>query len=363
MQTKYWIFVSLSAVALAACDDGACTPPPTTISATVVDPLANPVAFEAAWVLQGEERRECERNLSRPSNELSCTVSKPGTATLVVVAEGAMLEQELEFELYRHDQESCSLSGPYAQAIVYDGPACDLSQLVAVQGELYVEPGRPVPDQAAQVGIRSSGGSATCEVTGNHFSCPPTSFFATDYTVVAQIGRSSIERSATIEIANCEVETPAEVNIDRSERQHCQSDDRGIISVFLTEPDPKRPFGSLNALPDSVRMSDATGWSDCELAPEGKVPAPRPFICAATTITGGGTYVLEVTRGTRSERIVVGFYDDGCKVDGSVTIRFETDRVCERECGPTGELLNLDHACSRAMPNLSNLPSCPELMM
>jgi hypothetical protein len=368
MQTKHWILVSLSAVILAACDDGgfACTPLSTTIVASVVDSLANPVAVEAAWLLQDGQRSECEPVPSLARNQVSCTVSKPGTPTLVVAAEGALLEQELDVQLHQYGENNCLLSSAQSPTIVYDGPACDLSQLVAVQGELYVDPERPVPERAARVGIRSSGGGATCTVTGHRFSCPPTSFFATDYTVVAEIGLSSLERSATVEISNCEIEAPAELRIDLSERQSCVSDDRGTISVFLTEPDPdpNRPFSSLNALPDSVRMSDASGWSDCELAPAGAVPAPRPFLCAATTITGGGAYVLEVTRGTRSERIVLSYPDDGCKViSGSTTIRFEKDRVCERVCGPTGELLRISQACSRATPNLSNLPSCPEPTM
>jgi hypothetical protein len=357
MRSKHLVLACLGTTALSACDaPDACTPQPGMLFAEVVDPLANPVSIEAAWILQ-EARTDCMRSGSK-RNVVTCMVAKPGATKLVVVAEGVMLERELDVKIRRWDEDYCELTSLERQSFVYEGPACDLSQLIAVQGELYYDADRPADDERAKVEVRSSGGSAECRVQGHSFTCPATSFYASDYTVIARLGPSRIERSTTVAIANCAIEAPAELRIDRSERL-CANDDRGTISVFVTERTPDHPDVQ-NVLPDEVRSSDHTGsWSDCQLAPQGERPAPRPFVCTATTLTGGGAYVLEVTRGGRSEKLVAFFEDDGCKVEATISVRLEEGRFCDMtECAPAGELLNPRHVCSGAMPNTSDLPSC-----
>lgn len=320
-----------------------CTPRSGTFGAVVTDSLGNPLPVETAWLIQGEQRRDCKK--SGP-NSLACESGQVGPARLFVAAGGNVIEHALELDAHASSYGGCIVStGSSSLSIVYDGPRCNLSQLVAIRGELFNTPEQPIDVPFGSVTVESSGGRADCRREAHRFTCPATSAASGSYTVVAEIGSSRIERKVSVQIANCQIASPAELKIVRSERM-CANDDRGVLRFGLTEGEET---SSRRVLPDRVRVRQASSdWVDCQLAPAPQQPGPRPFLCPATSATGGGVYKFEIQLGARIEHVIVTARDNGCSVrSGDFGAHFHADRVCSGgKCVPSGELLNAAGACS-----------------
>jgi hypothetical protein len=312
-------------------------------------------SLEDGWFAGADGARQaCPRTLYG----IECTVPVQGFYTFGARAGDRELSAQSEVAL----DQFCN-AGP--RVILHD--PCEPEKVEIIRGSLMWRDGEPVTEEDdVDVRMEATDRNAKflrrCEREGARFRCFAVNDTATDYTVSARLGLSTLLQRVTVPIAQCRVPQPVEIDFVR-ESWPCAEPRAMPLELALLIPDSTAPNGRRAVLPDTVRLRDAQGREHpCTLAPT-TVPNETNVFCPLDVRPRNGIYWVDVRIGTRTETVETYVSDDGCNGGKSwITLWLQEGKTCEgfggQWCSAPGSVFPSSTRCFDYGERGPRLPAC-----
>lgn len=250
---------------------------------------------------------------------------------------------------------------------VFLNDACAPEQVETVRGSLMWREGEPVTDgDDVAVRIVATHRDTTfqrdCERQGARFRCFAVNDTATDYTVSARLGSSTLRKQVVVPIAQCRVQEPIELDFVR-DSWPCAGPREMALELALLIPDSTAPNGRRAVVPDAVRLRDAPGRvQPCTILPT-TVPNETNVLCPLVDRPHNGIYWVDVQLGTRTETVETFLSDDGCNGGKSwITLWLHEGKTCEgfggEWCSAPGSAFPSSSRCFDYGEHGPALPAC-----
>jgi hypothetical protein len=257
----------------------------------VRDAQGNKVPLTSVSMQQGTEPVACETDDG--SGRYVCHPESNEEATLTIEAEGETITHTFA------PSNGCNYE-TIPLRLAAEG--CPAPSGTAIEGRLRDVTGAPADGEVAV--YLAGGGIVPCEVQAGTFHCESQSAYDATYRLRAQLGTTRLEREIRVPVEECEFQV-ADATID--------------LSAFKCEERAWALSGSIRARPGatlSVRASvDGGERHDCvqQLDKPDDGDSIVRYFCKALTPTGGGSYLLELSDGRRTQEESFEVSDDGCK--------------------------------------------------
>lgn len=294
----------LSTLGNCACGCQPCDPPSAhdAVLVRVRDVQGNAIPIDAVTSMQGAEAGTCRRQLFSSSAAWVCSQDTPGLLHVTVQAAGQTFTREVTPVWETKEYDDCRGPKTVELSLEIPGAGCPpQASGAAIEGRLVDVLGRPAAGSAT---LRYQGTATPCTVESGTFRCPAQTSYTTTYDLSLALGSTHVERTLTVPATDCQVQA-VDATLDLTKRS-CTKGSWAITGSTATRRGARvsatATLAGGVAVPCTLQPSSSNGtreWTN--------------FLCAAASITGGGSYRLEVSDGTRSVYSQLEIEDDGCE--------------------------------------------------